>query len=116
MKWDYGEIMYDQEDIQSMDKWSDDKEMAFKIMDSWFDYLWRIEDGKIKFTDKLKDSVINDKVLQKREQNGTDELVFDTFEDVFKYILKISKGHEWYVKAVERRLQKGTWDEGDSEA
>ena len=111
MKWEYGMQMLEQGDIQSAKEWSDDKEMALSIMDQHFDYRWQFDNGKIKFIDALYDSSMNDETVEQRKKNGTAVMVFDNFEDVFRWILKESKGRTWYGKAIENRLQKGVWDE-----
>ena len=106
MKWEYGMQMLEQGDIQSAEEWSDDKEMALSIMDQHFDYRWQFDNGKIKFIDALYDSSMNDETVEQRKKNGTAVMVFDNFEDVFRWILKESTGRAWYCKAIENRLQK----------
>lgn len=111
MKWEYGMQMLEQGDIQSLDEWSDDKEIAISVMDEHFDYRWQFENGKIKFTDSLYDSSMTDGTVEQRKKDGTAVMVFDSIEDVLRWILKESKGHIWCAKAIENRLQKGVWDE-----
>lgn len=108
MEYEYGNIMLEDGDIESLDEWSNDKEMAFKIMDWKFDYLWDDSGDQIHFIDRLYDSRIEDEMTEEREANGTLELWFDNFTDVFKWIVEHSAGSddEWY-DWVKERIEKG---------
>ena len=108
MNWEYGKVMLKQEDIESLDDWSDDKEMAFRIMDRDFDYLWDDSGDEIHFIDRLYDSQIEDSMTEKRRQDDELELWFDNFTDVFKWIINNSAwtDDEWY-DWVRERIEKG---------
>ena len=104
MIYHYGEQMLKQGDIDSLDDWDLDKEMAFRIMDSQFDYLWEMKDGKIIFTDRLWSFGEIDDMGRIREKEGTLKLEFLSFEDVFRWIINHTVGHEddWYDWIVAR--------------
>ena len=94
--WTYGKMMVDQEDIASLDDWSDDKEYCFSVMDQKLDYLWSIQDGKIHFIDRLYSDYKNnpitfadyakDQTMMERIKHNEAELWFDNYDEVRKFI------------------------------
>jgi len=92
-KWPYGEKMLEQEDIESLDDWSDQKEYVYHTMDEIFDYLWNEDENGIHFIDRLRGTGVYDPediVGEEREQNGTLELRFKNLDEVEEWI----KEHE----------------------
>lgn len=95
MDWEYGKMMLDQGDIESLDEWSDDKEYCCSIMDYKFDYLWDFSNG-IHFIDRLYSAYkenpdifskyLDDITLQERIKNNEAELRFNNFADVREFI------------------------------
>lgn len=108
MDWPYGEIMYEQGDIESLDKWSDDLEVACSIMDERFDYLWRIEGNKITFTDRLYSCGERDEEVEKRINNNEAEMTFNSFDDVFQWILDQNVEdipyRDWMLKKLKKSM------------
>lgn len=101
----YGTRMLEQGDIESLDNWNVDKEMAFNIMDNQFDYLWRIEGDKIIFTDRLWSCGEEDDLSKTREDNETLELTFNSFDEVFKWIKEHSNRNDCiYYSWINGRL------------
>ena len=85
--WEYGK-QFVGEVIDSIDEWSDDKEVGLSIMDEWADYIWEFKNGKIYFIDTYYACYgFNDEVADKREAEGTLTMWFDSFVDLFKWIL-----------------------------
>lgn len=104
MEWEYGKIMYEQEDINSMEEWSDDKEMACSIMDRKFDYLWDFSKG-IRFIDRLySDGDMDDDMVINRLARNEAEMTFDDFKAVFNWIIDHSKGDEEYLDWMRKRV------------
>lgn len=106
--WKYGETVLEQGDIESLDEWSDDKEMAYGIMDSAFDYLWNEDCDRIHFIDRLYACNIEDEMTESRKENGTLELWFDSYDEVFKWILdhSIESDDEWYFGWFKERIEQ----------
>lgn len=102
--WEYGQKKLEQEDIESLEEWSDDKEMAYSIMDREFDYLWWEVCGKIYFKDRLYSCGERDSTVDIRERNGELELSFKTYDEVFKWIIDHSQesDDEWWGWMKER--------------
>lgn len=106
MKWNYGEEMLHDEAIGSLDEWSDDKEMAFSVMDQVFDYLWYIDDENvISFVDRGFSDGNMDQIAENKMRLGIATLQFVTFEDIFEWILSESRGDEDYYEWMKRRLK-----------
>lgn len=103
MEWSYGKLMYEQEDIKSMDEWSDDKEMTCKIMDEKFDYMWDFSNG-IRFIDRLYSSGVCDDTVKMRVANNEANMTFENFAEVFKWIISHSKGNEEYLQWMNNRI------------
>lgn len=92
-KWLYGETMLKQEDIESLDDWSDQKEYVYSTMDERFDYLWNEDENGIHFIDRLRGVGYydpDDETGNEREANGTLELHFKNLNEVEEWI----KEHE----------------------
>lgn len=92
-KWMYGEAMLEQEDIESLDDWSDQKEYVYSTMDERFDYLWNEDENGIHFIDRLRGTGYydpEDEMGNEREANGTLELHFKNLDEVEEWI----KEHE----------------------
>ncbi len=92
-KWMYGEVMLEQEDIESLDDWSDQKEYVYSTMDERFDYLWNEDENGIHFIDRLRGTGYydpEDEMGNEREANGTLELHFKNLDEVEEWI----KEHE----------------------
>ena len=92
-KWMYGEAMLEQEDIESLDDWSDQKEYVYSTMDERFDYLWNEDENGIHFIDRLRGTGYydpEDEMGNEREANGTLELHFKNLDEVEQWI----KEHE----------------------
>ena len=122
MQYNYGMIMLAQGDIDSMDEWNDDKEMAYSIMDQWFDYVWDDTNG-LRFldrqwtdcmfdceglpSDEIRNEVIDreDDLLLERYDAGEVDMQFDSFDDVFR----------WILKKMEDGLVNGLTEEGRKE-
>lgn len=88
-KWPYGEAMLEQEDIESLDDWSDQKEYVYSTMDERFDYLWNEDENGIHFIDRLRGTGVydpEDEMGNEREANGTLELHFKDLEAVEQWI------------------------------
>ena len=100
MDWSYGKAMLEQEDIKSLDEWSDDKEMAYSIMDQRFDYLW----NGLEFTDRLYSDGMTDETVEKRIAAKEAKLKFENFGQVFWWILGHSNGDEDYIEWIKRRI------------
>lgn len=105
--WEYGKIMLKDKVIKSLDDWSDDKEMAYSIMDRKFDYLWWEENGEIWFEDRLYQSFQGDEwdeIIEERMANGTLKIGFENYDDVFRWIVDHSKesDDEWWDWMKER--------------
>ena len=97
MDWEYGKLMLEQEDIESLDNWSDDKEYVYSTMDRKFDYLWWEDEKGIHFIDRLwhdygwnKELLesFEDKTIRERMKTNELELHFKTFEEVKEWIDK----------------------------
>lgn len=88
MTWEYGNIMLEDEAIESLDEWSDDKEFCSSIMDREFDYLWDYSKGKIHYIDRIYSSGELDDKARERMANNEAELWFDSFDDVKTWIDK----------------------------
>ena len=86
MYWEYGREMLKQGDIDSLKKWSTDKEVACSIMDRRFDYLWDFSKG-IRFTDRAYSAGIRDVVTIWRSERSELDMRFKNFAEVFKWIL-----------------------------
>lgn len=92
-KWMYGEAMLEQEDIESLDDWSDQKEYVYSTMDERFDYLWNEDEKGIHFIDRVRGTGVydpEDEMGNEREANGTLELHFKNLDEVEEWI----KEHE----------------------
>lgn len=92
-KWSYGEKMLEQNDIESLDDWSDQKEYVYSTMDLMFDYLWNTDENGIHFLDRVRGTGIydsEDEMGNQREQEGTLELHFKNLNEVEQWI----KQHE----------------------
>lgn len=88
-KWPYGEVMLEQEDIESLDDWSDQKEYVYSTMDQIFDYLWYEDKNGIHFIDRIRGTGYydpEDETGNEREQNGTLKLHFKNLDEVEKWI------------------------------
>ena len=88
-KWLYGETMLEQEDIDSLDNWSDQKEYVYSTMDEDFDYLWNEDENGIHFIDRLRGTGVydpEDEVGNEREKDGTVELHFKNLDEVERWI------------------------------
>ena len=104
MTWKYGKEMLEDEMIANMSEWSDDKEVAYSVMDTYYDYLWYFEDG-IKFVDRLYAFNDPDDLTLSRMECNEAVLEFDSFEDLFRWILKANYDGE-YRKWIERRMMR----------
>lgn len=81
--WEYGNEFDDE-----IGNWSDDKEVGLSVIDEYFDYVWDFKNGKIHLEDYISASGLTwDETATKREAAGILELWFDTFIDLFKWIL-----------------------------
>lgn len=92
-KWMYGEAMLEQEDIESLDDWSDQKEYVYSTMDNKFDYMWREDENGIHFVDRVRGTGVydpGDETGNRREADGTLELHFNNLDEVEQWI----KEHE----------------------
>lgn len=109
MEYEYGNIMLEDGDIESLDEWSDDKEVASSIMDRVFDYLWDYSNGKIHYIDRLYDSGIEDSMTESRRESGELELWFNNFTEVFKWIRKRAdeKGKGKWSSWIDERIKRG---------
>lgn len=122
--WEYGQLMLDQGDIDSLDEWSTDKEMVGQICDRIFDYLW-IFNNKIRLIDRLFDEfTYHDDFTEEGYKEYKDKygecsrrkkdcvLNFESFEELFEYFLKklkrMGKGYEEERKWIRERLKKAT--------
>ena len=113
MEYTYGKIMLEDENIETLEGWTDDTEMAFSIMDSRFDYLWNynFDGGKIRFIDRLYNDFKGeeqDNTYKDREKKGTLELEFDNFTEAFEWMINTAAETEddWY-DWVAKRVEKG---------
>ena len=120
--WEYGQLMLDQGDIDSLDEWSTDKEMVGQICDRIFDYMWIFND-KIRLIDRLFDEFTYhdnfteegyreykekyEKCARRRKDCVID---FDSFEELFEHFLKklkrMGKGYEIERKWIRERLKQ----------
>lgn len=88
-KWMYGEEMLEQEDIESLDDWSDQKEFVYSTMDYEFDYLWDEDENGIHFVDRVRGIGVNnpdDELGNRREADGTLELHFKNLDEVEQWL------------------------------
>ena len=110
MKWEYGCEMRADGQLDSLDDWSDDKEVACSIMDEEFDYLWDFKNG-IHFVDRIYSDYqngadINDEEMFTRMEKHEADMVFSSFEDVYRWILK--HGYTGgYSNWIRRRVLNG---------
>ena len=119
--WEYGQLMLNQGDIDSLDEWSTDKEMVGQICDRIFDYLWNFN-GKIRLIDRLFDEFYQDGIfteesyLEYKEAYGDAccrredcVLDFNSFEELWEFFLKKLKrmGEEYAAehKWIRERLR-----------
>ena len=91
MEWEYGKMLLKEEQIESLDNWSDDKEYAYSIMDRKYDYLWWEDEKGIHFIDRLYHDYGNqyineDELLKKRKEANELELHFKTIEKVIEWL------------------------------
>ena len=96
MDWEYGKLMLEQGDIDSLDEWSDDKEYVLGTMDQEYDYLWREDDEGIHFVDKLFSdfgNIIGDTTMEKRRETNELILHFKNYKEAIDWI-KAKKGSE----------------------
>ena len=95
--WEYGQKMLEQNDIESLDEWSDDKEMAYSIMDRKFDYLWSEDCGRIHFINRLYACGYSDELKENRGKEGALELWFDNYDEVFLWIIaRSTESDKWW--------------------
>ena len=97
MIWEYGKLMLEQEDIDSLDNWSDEKEFAYSTMDRKFDYLWSEHNKGIWFIDRLYASGMSDELTEKKKENNELILYFNNIFDVMRWIIN-KKERETYAK------------------
>ena len=91
MEWEYGELMLEQGDIESLDNWSDDKEYVYSTMDENFDYMWREDSDGIHFIDRLYSCGIEDETTKERYELNELELHFKTIEEAKEWLDKKEK-------------------------
>lgn len=84
MNWEYGKAMLEDEQIESLDDWSDDKEYVYSIMDRKFDYLWWEDEKGIHFEDRLYSAGISDDWKDKDELR----LDFKNLDEAIEWIKK----------------------------
>lgn len=88
-KWRYGKTMLEQEDIESLNNWSDQKEYVYSTMDQIFDYLWHEDEKGIHFVDRIRGTGIydsEDEIGNQRERNRTLKLHFKNLDEVEQWI------------------------------
>lgn len=93
--WEYGKLMLEQGDINSLSEWSDDKEYCCSIMDQELDYLWDFSNG-IRFIDRLYSSYkehpdiyteyAEDETMMERIKKNEAEMWFNSFDEVKRFI------------------------------
>lgn len=89
MKWDYGEFLVKDGQLESLNNWSNLKEVVLFEMDRNFDYLWWEDEEGIHFVDRLYYDHIEDDltVIKKRKANEL-ELHFKNIEEVKNWLIK----------------------------
>lgn len=93
MKWEYGKALLGDDQLDSLNNWSDDKEYIYSTMDKKFDYLWWEDKEGIHFIDRLYHDYGNqyineDELLKNRKEANELELHFKTIEEVKKWLIK----------------------------
>ena len=84
MNWEYGKAMLEDEQIESLDDWSDKKEYVYSTMDRKFDYLWWEDEKGVHFEDRLYSAGISDDWKNKDELR----LDFKNLDEVIEWIKK----------------------------
>ena len=93
--WEYGKMLLEDDQIESLDNWSKEKDEALYIMDNDFDYLWYEDEKGIHFIDRLwhdygwnKELLesFEDKTIRERMKTNELELHFKTINEIFEWI------------------------------
>ena len=93
MKWDYGEFLVKDGQLESLNNWSNLKEVILFEMDRNFGYLWWEDEEGIHFIDRLYHDYGNqyineDELLKNRKEANELELHFKTIEEVKNWLIK----------------------------
>ena len=98
MNWEYGKAMLEDEQVESLDGWSDKKEFVYKTMDREFDYLWYEDEEGFHFIDRIwsdygtdessyaKELIATDELIAERNRDDELEMHFATIDDVIEWL------------------------------
>lgn len=87
-KWDYGTSLLKRGILDSLDDWSDEKELVLSVMDELFDYIWYENKNGFHFIDKYYSEGIIDIIVEKRIHRKEARMHFNTLSDARKWLIK----------------------------
>lgn len=86
--WEYGNVMLKKGMLDSLDDWSDEKELVLSTMDELFDYIWYENKNGFHFIDKYYSEGIIDIIVEKRILKKEERMHFNTLADARKWLIK----------------------------